>query len=107
GGQGLNIALRDAIVCANHLTPLFRNKKTSYIDIDSAFEEIEKERLSEVKQVQEIQSRPPKFILINKFLIDLIFPIIKFIFKFKIIKRILDKEWVKISKGFTKVKLEV
>jgi hypothetical protein len=45
--------------------------------------------------------------LINKFLIDLIFPMIKFIFKFKIIKRIVDKGWVKISKGFTKVKLEV
>ncbi len=107
GGQGLNIALRDAIVCANHLIPLFRNKKTSNVDLDSAFEEIEKERLSEVEQVQEIQSRPPKFILINKFLIDLILPIVRFIFKFKIIKRIVDKEFVKISKGFTKVKLEV
>ena len=107
GGQGLNIALRDAIVCANHLTPLFRNKKAFDADLDSAFEKIEEERLSEVKQVQEIQSRPPKFILINKFLIDLILPIIRFIFKFKITKRIVDKGFVKISKGFTEVKLEV
>ena len=107
GGQGLNIALRDAVVCANYLLPLFKNKKTSDSDFDLAFKKIERERLSELKQVQEIQSRPPKFILINKFLIDLIFPIIRFIFKFKIIKRIVDKEFVKISKGFTKVKLEV
>jgi 2-polyprenyl-6-methoxyphenol hydroxylase-like FAD-dependent oxidoreductase len=107
GGQGLNIALRDAVVCANYLLPLFKTKNTSDTDLDLAFKKIEKERLSELKQVQEIQSRPPKFILINKFLIDLIFPIIRFIFKFKIIKRIVDKEWVKISKGFTKVKLEV
>ena len=107
GGQGLNIALRDAVVCANYLLPLFKNKKTSDSDLDLAFKKIERERLSELKQVQEIQSRPPKFILINKFLIDLIFPIIRFIFKFKIIKRIVDKEFVKISKGFTKVKLEV
>ena len=40
-------------------------------------------------------------------MIDLIFPIIRFIFKFKIMNRIVDKEWVKISKGFTKAKLEV
>ena len=107
GGQGLNIALRDAVVCANYLLPLFKTKKTSDSDLDLAFKKIERERLSELKQVQEIQSRPPKFILINKFLINLIFPIIRFIFKFKIIKRIADKEFVKISRGFTKVKLEV
>jgi 2-polyprenyl-6-methoxyphenol hydroxylase-like FAD-dependent oxidoreductase len=107
GGQGLNIALRDAVVCANYLLPLFKSKKLSNSDLDFAFDQIEKERLIEVKQVQQIQSRPPKFILINKFLIDLIFPIIRFIFKFKIMNRIVDKEWVKISKGFTKAKLEV
>ena len=107
GGQGLNIALRDAVVCANYLLPLFNSKKLSNSDLDFAFDQIEKERLIEVKQVQQIQSRPPKFILINKFLIDLIFPIIRFIFKFKIMNRIVDKEWVKISKGFTKAKLEV
>ena len=71
------------------------------------FEKIEKERLNEVRQVQEIQSRPPKFIFINKYLIDLIFPIIKIIFKFRIINRLADKEFDKISKGFDKVKLEV
>ena len=107
GGQGLNIALRDAVVCANYLLPLFNSKKLSNSDLDFAFDQIEKERLIEVRQVQQIQSRPPKFILINKFLIDLIFPIIRFIFKFKIMNRIVDKEWVKISKGFTKAKLEV
>ena len=107
GGQGLNIALRDAVVCANYLLPLFNSKQLSNSDLDFAFDQIEKERLIEVKQVQQIQSRPPKFILVNRFLIDLIFPIIRFIFKFKIMNRIVDKEWVKISKGFTKAKLEV
>ena len=107
GGQGLNIALRDAVVCANYLLPLFNSKKLSNSDLDFAFDQIEKERLIEVKQVQQIQSRPPKFILVNKFLIDLLLPIIKFIFKFRIMNRIVDKEFVKISKGFTKVKLEV
>ena len=106
GGQGLNIALRDAIVCANHLVPLLKTdaEKT---DLDFAFEKIEKERLSEVRQVQEIQSRPPKFIFVNKYLVDLILPIMKIIFKFKFIKRFADKEFDKISKGFDKVKLEV
>ena len=106
GGQGLNIALRDAIVCANHLVPLLKTDADTK-DLDFAFEKIEKERLNEVRQVQEIQSRPPKFIFINKYLIDLIFPIIKIIFKFRIINRLADKEFDKISKGFDKVKLEV
>ena len=106
GGQGLNIALRDAIVCANHLVPLLKTDADK-TDLDFAFEKIEKERLNEVKQVQEIQSRPPKFIFVNKYLVDLILPIIKIIFKFKVIKRFADKEFDKISKGFDKVKLEV
>ena len=106
GGQGLNIALRDAIVCANHLVPLLKTDADK-TDLDFAFEKIEKERLNEVRQVQEIQSRPPKFIFVNKYLVDLILPIIKIIFKFKVIKRFADKEFDKISKGFDKVKLEV
>ena len=106
GGQGLNIALRDAIVCANHLVPLLKTDADK-TDLDFAFEKIEKERLNEVKQVQEIQSRPPKFIFVNKYLVDLILPIIKIIFKFKVFKRFADKEFDKISNGFDKVKLEV
>ena len=106
GGQGLNIALRDAIVCANHLVPLLKTDADK-TDLDFAFEKIEKERLNEVRQVQEIQSRPPKFIFVNKYLVDLILPIIKIIFKFKVINRFADKEFDKISKGFDKVKLEV
>ena len=106
GGQGLNIALRDAIVCANHLVPLLKTNADK-TDLDFAFEKIEKERLNEVRQVQEIQSRPPKFIFVNKYLVDLLLPIIKIIFKFKVINRFADKEFDKISKGFDKVKLEV
>lgn len=106
GGQGLNIALRDAIVCANHLVPLLKTDADK-TDLDFAFEKIEKERLNEVRQVQEIQSRPPKFIFVNKYLVDLILPIIKIIFKFKVFKRFADKEFDKISNGFDKVKLEV
>ena len=106
GGQGLNIALRDAIVCANHLVPLLKTDADK-TDLDFAFEKIEKERLNEVRQAQEIQSRPPKFIFVNKYLVDLILPIIKIIFKFKVFKRFADKEFDKISNGFDKVKLEV
>ena len=106
GGQGLNIALRDAIVCANHLVPLLKTDANK-TDLDFAFEKIEKERLNEVRQVQEIQSRPPKFIFVNKYLVDLMLPIIKIIFKFKVFKRFADKEFDKISNGFDKVKLEV
>ncbi len=106
GGQGLNIALRDAVVCANYLVPLLKTD-VSDADLDSAFEKIEDERLNEVRQVQKIQSRPPKFIFVNRYLIYLFFPIIKIFFKFRVVNRFADREFVKISQGFTKVKLEV
>ena len=106
GGQGLNIALRDAVVCANHLVPLMSgNPSTS--SLDNAFDAIEKERISEVRQVQEIQSRPPKFITMSEFSVQLIVPILRFVFKFNFMTSLREATLKRMSHGFNEVKLKI
>ena len=106
GGQGLNIALRDAVVCANHLVPLM-NGNPSNVALDKAFDAIEQERISEVSQVQEIQSRPPKFITLSEFSVQLIVPILRFAFRFNFMNYLREAAIEKMSRGFNKVKLKV
>ena len=63
GGQGVNIALRDAVVAANYLEPLLNNSSTSVTEITSALHDIEKERRVEVDYIQNLQAKPPKVVL--------------------------------------------
>ena len=106
GGQGLNIALRDAVVCANHLVPLMRGNPSA-TTLDNAFDAIEKERISEVRQVQEIQSRPPKFITLSELSVQLIVPILRFVFKFNFMTSLREATLKRMSHGFNEVKLKI
>ena len=63
GGQGVNIALRDAVVAANYLVPLLNNSSTSVTEITSALHDIEKERRVEVDYIQNLQAKPPRVVL--------------------------------------------
>src|SRR5262245_39287259 len=56
GGQGINLALRDALVAANHLCPVLVRGGTP-ADIDAAAGRVVAERLPEVVAVQEHQRR--------------------------------------------------
>lgn len=62
GAQGLNIAIRDAVVAANHLVPAFASGATAEV-IDTAARAIEAERLPEVSLIQRRQAAPPKVVL--------------------------------------------
>jgi 2-polyprenyl-6-methoxyphenol hydroxylase-like FAD-dependent oxidoreductase len=62
GAQGINIALRDAIVAANHLAPAL-GATVNEAAVDAALAEIEAERLPEVEQIQQMQARPPRLVL--------------------------------------------
>jgi len=62
GAQGINIALRDALVAANHLGPaLVRSSDAA--GLDEAAREVVAERLPEVKQIQRMQAGPPRMML--------------------------------------------
>jgi 2-polyprenyl-6-methoxyphenol hydroxylase-like FAD-dependent oxidoreductase len=59
GAQGLNIAIRDAIVAANHLVPALANGTS----LDDAALRIEADRSPEVKEIQQLQAVPPRVLL--------------------------------------------
>ncbi|HXK24415.1 MAG TPA: FAD-dependent monooxygenase [Myxococcota bacterium] len=61
GGQGLNVALRDAIVAANHLVPALRAGAAPEA-LDAAARAIEAERLPEIAAIQRAQALPPRLV---------------------------------------------
>jgi 2-polyprenyl-6-methoxyphenol hydroxylase-like FAD-dependent oxidoreductase len=71
GAQGLNIALRDAIVAANHLVPACR-QGGGEAALDAACQRIERERVHEVATVQRLQALPPPLILARSLLASVV-----------------------------------
>jgi 2-polyprenyl-6-methoxyphenol hydroxylase-like FAD-dependent oxidoreductase len=63
GGQGLNVAMRDAVVAANHLIPALREGG----DLCAAAARVEAERGPEIDTIQRIAALPPKVILGTRF----------------------------------------
>jgi 2-polyprenyl-6-methoxyphenol hydroxylase-like FAD-dependent oxidoreductase len=77
GAQGINIALRDALVVANQLGPaLLRGAAPA--ELDAAALRVVEERLPEVRAIQALQSQPPRVILqttpASRFIMRWIFP---------------------------------
>jgi 2-polyprenyl-6-methoxyphenol hydroxylase-like FAD-dependent oxidoreductase len=62
GGQGLNLALRDAIVAANHLVPVLADGAAPAA-LDAACQRVEAERLPEITAIQRLQALPPRIVL--------------------------------------------
>jgi 2-polyprenyl-6-methoxyphenol hydroxylase-like FAD-dependent oxidoreductase len=62
GAQGINIALRDALVAANHLGPVLARNGTRE-ELDAAARAVVAERLPEVVEIQALQNRPPPMLL--------------------------------------------
>jgi 2-polyprenyl-6-methoxyphenol hydroxylase-like FAD-dependent oxidoreductase len=62
GAQGLNIAIRDALVAANELVPALEAGADPRA-LDAAAARVEAERLPEVRQIQFLQSLPPRVAL--------------------------------------------
>ena len=78
GGQGLNIAIRDAIVAANHLVGAFETGATPGA-VDAATRLIEQERIPEVSRIQRMQARPPRVLLRDSFLNRLALQLLPFL----------------------------
>lgn len=64
GAQGINIALRDAIVAANHLVPVLRANGPAE-SIAAASRRIEEERVPEIRRIQRLQAAGPRVMLSN------------------------------------------
>jgi 2-polyprenyl-6-methoxyphenol hydroxylase-like FAD-dependent oxidoreductase len=62
GGQGVNVALRDAIVAANRLVPPLRAGADAAA-LDAAAAEVERERGPEIDRIQALAAQPPRLVL--------------------------------------------
>ena len=62
GGQGINIALRDALVAANHLAPVLEAGGGAEA-IDAAARAFQAERFPEAETIQKMQRVPPRILL--------------------------------------------
>jgi 2-polyprenyl-6-methoxyphenol hydroxylase-like FAD-dependent oxidoreductase len=62
GGQGINLALRDAIVAANQLVPALRGGADAAA-LDAAAATIEPERGPEIDRIQTLAAQPPRLVL--------------------------------------------
>jgi 2-polyprenyl-6-methoxyphenol hydroxylase-like FAD-dependent oxidoreductase len=65
GGQGLNLALRDAVVAANHLVPVLSGSTSGAVDpaaIDAAARRVQDERMPEIVRIQSLQAIPPRLL---------------------------------------------
>ena len=105
GGQGINIALRDAIVAANHLVPAITNN-VSPAELDVVFEQIEEERLPEVSLIQNIQKRPTTAFKKQNPIILFLIRNIPSISKLSFVKRLLAKLLNWMAYGVTDVELK-
>jgi 2-polyprenyl-6-methoxyphenol hydroxylase-like FAD-dependent oxidoreductase len=62
GAQGLNIAIRDAVIAANELVPALE-RGADPLELDAAAARVEAQRLPEVRQIQWLQELPPRIAL--------------------------------------------
>ncbi len=117
--QGINVALRDVIVAANHLVPLLspesRDKQATHKDkevehelIDDALAKIQSEREAEINRVQKLQEEETaqnKSLPKNPFLHSLVFKLAR-LFRWKILQSWIERQY-QIRHGVTEVKLSV
>ncbi len=104
GAQGLNIAIRDAVVSANHLVATFEASPTA-TTIDEAAQRIEQERVPEVSQIQRIQALPPRFLFRDSLLSRMILSLLPTILGSRV--SFIRDRFLPFAFGVTDVKLKV
>ena len=91
GGQGLNIAMRDAVVSANYLVPILKKDPLNLKNLDEAIKQIEADRMNELKSIQYKQSIAPKIMLNQSLLGDWARRVIALLVKLPFVARVLGK----------------
>ena len=102
GGQGLHIAIRDAVVAANHLSHALREPANSNERL-SVCRAIEEERLHEVKTIQTNQANGPKLMLNQSFGMRLLFGIAQKIGRGRALNASSDPSFQQMLMGVTPV----
>jgi 2-polyprenyl-6-methoxyphenol hydroxylase-like FAD-dependent oxidoreductase len=80
GGQGINMALRDAVVAANHIGPLLRDGRTDPAALDAAAAKVGPERLPEISKIQKMQEKGSQILNLQtkpaRFMMEKIVPLL-------------------------------
>ncbi|HKN11836.1 MAG TPA: FAD-dependent oxidoreductase [Candidatus Binatus sp.] len=104
GGQGINIALRDALVAANHLcSPLASG--ASAAELDAATARIEAERTPEVRAVQRMQQFGPRLLFSNTFRRIILSPPVLWLLRRAPISKMVGRTVRPFAHGVTLVRL--
>jgi 2-polyprenyl-6-methoxyphenol hydroxylase-like FAD-dependent oxidoreductase len=106
GGQGINVALRDALVAANHLCPVLTAGGDASA-IDAATRRIRDERLPEVVTVQQMQENQGSQFFSNRRSTRFVFHLLPWLMRAGILPWLLRKESRLMSDGVVPVKLVV
>jgi 2-polyprenyl-6-methoxyphenol hydroxylase-like FAD-dependent oxidoreductase len=107
GGQGLNIALRDALVAANHLVPVMV-RGGDPADIDDAARRVQEERWSEIVAIQAMQQRQARLLISpNRWTVRLVLRLLPLLLRTGVFTRLLHRQYEHMSKGAVSVRLTV
>ena len=93
-------------MAANHLVPLLLDNPT-HTRLDQAFGDIERERLSEVRQIQDFQKEPPTLLKRQNLFTLFIIKNLPWIARLKFVQKKILKLADMMAYGVTKVELKV
>jgi 2-polyprenyl-6-methoxyphenol hydroxylase-like FAD-dependent oxidoreductase len=105
GGQGLNIALRDALVAANHLCPVLC-AGGDRAAIDAAARRVRDERWPEIVAVQEMQQRQARMLLNpDRLAARVVFWLMPHLLRLGLFRRLFRRDYDQMSLGVVPVRL--
>jgi len=105
GGQGINMALRDALVAANHLCSVLArgNDPTA---IDAAASRVVEERMPEIVAIQALQRRQTRtFLGSDRFSSRLAMRILPFLARTRLLRLLVAKRLHNLQHGIVSVRL--
>jgi len=105
GGQGINMALRDALVAANHLCPVL-TRGAAAADIDVAARQVVAERMPEIVAIQEHQRKQTQtFLRSDRLLSRLAMGILPFLARTGLVRLLVGKRLWSLQHGVVPVRL--
>jgi 2-polyprenyl-6-methoxyphenol hydroxylase-like FAD-dependent oxidoreductase len=105
GGQGINVALRDALVAANHLCPVL-TRGAGAAAIDGAAHQVAAERMPEVVAIQEHQRRQTQtFLRSDRFLSRMAMSLLPFLARSGVAHMMIGRRLRELQHGVVPVRL--
>jgi 2-polyprenyl-6-methoxyphenol hydroxylase-like FAD-dependent oxidoreductase len=104
GAQGINIALRDALVAANHLGPALAGGAPA-AEIDAAAARVAAERAPEVAEIQRLQQGPPRLFFGPAWRRRLVLGVLPLLVSTGLVARVARSVFRRFAYGVTTVRL--